>query len=357
MSVNPEVGCWATVAARTGGQLQLRHVFKGPRQDRRRVGLPSLSVELAGVHVQGEVTGDGDPPAIFAQLAARAPSSLGLKLRVYRNYLYPQFGRVVGIEDLVIGDPHFDRNFIVKSNDTHYAKLWLNEQIRHFILSAPDYCFEIEALRVTATSHRADDPAQLEAALWACAHLARRGLELSHELDRLTRRLGSTSPQSNEPWLAGSPPHFEFISGGRNVELTIFHGSTGKRGTQRLLSRLWCRRLTSRSDRFVFYADHLPRRERPQLATKLVRCELGALQPPGYLVHSSNDKRLAHRLSEHWSRTITRLAPLLLACTEGAVELIWPGAILREQLLRDAASLCEYFAVEDHGVISAGPYR
>lgn len=353
MSVNPEVACWATVAARTGGQLQLRHIFKGPRQDRRRVGLPSLSAQLAGVHVHGEVTGDGDPPAIFAQLAASAPDSLGLKLRIYRNYLYPQFGRVVGIQDLVIGDPHFDRNFIVKSNDTHYAKLWLSEQIRHFILAAPDYCFEIDGLRVTATSHRADDPAQLEAALWACAHLARRGSELGMELARLTHHLGSTSP-GDQPWLAG---HVEFISGGRKVELTIFHGSTGKRGNRRLLSRLWCRRLTARSDRFVFYADHLPRKERPQLATKLVRCELGTLHPPGYVVHASSGQRLSHRLSEHWSRTITRLAPLLLTCTEGAVELIWPGAILREQLLRDAAGLCEYFAVEDHGVISAGPYR
>lgn len=307
--------------------------------------------------MHGEVTGEGDPPAIFAQLSARAPGSLGLKLRMYRNYLYPQFGRVLGFDDLVIGDPHFDRNFIVKTNDPHYAKLWLSQTVRDFILAAPDYCFEIDSLRVTATSHRADDPAQLEAALWACAHLALRGSELTTELSRLSHQLGNAAAEKSEPWLAGGQPQIEFISGGRKVELSMFYGSTGRRGPKRLLSRLWCRRLTARSDRFVFYADHLPRKERPQLATKLARYDMAARHPPGYVLHASNGERLASRISDRWARTITRLAPLLLTCTEGAVELLWPGAVLGEQILRDGAGLCEYFAVEHHGVISAGPYR
>lgn len=357
MPTNPEVQCWAQVAASTGGQLRLRHIFKGPRQDRKRFGLPSLSVAFDGIHVHGEVTGEGDPPATFAQLSTRVPGSAGLKLRVYRNYLYAQFGRVVGIQDLVLGDPHFDRNFIVKSNDPHYAKLWLSPTARSMMLAAPDYCFEIDSERASATTHLADDPVQLEAGLRALAQLARRSNELSIRMAKLARQLGSEASLDSAPWLSGTSPEFEFISGGRRVFLSIVNAGTGRRAQRRLLSRLSCRRLTARSDRFLCYADHLTRKERPALASKLARCDLGVVHPRGYVVHASNPERLRDRMSEHWARTITRLSPLVLSCSDAAVELLWPGAVLEEQKLRDAAGLCEYFAVESHGVISAGPYR
>jgi hypothetical protein len=357
VSTNPEIQCWAQVAATLGGQLQLRHIFKGPRQDRRRFGLPSLTVDIDGISVHGEVTGEGDPPATFAHLSVRVPGSTGLKVRVYRNYLYSQFGRVVGVQDLVLGDAHFDRNFVVKSNDPHYAKLWLSPSARKTMVAAPDYNFEIDGERATGNTHLADDPVQLEAALRAMAELARHGGELTYRVTRVAKLLGSEAVIDSSPWFEGTPPEFDFISGGRKVSLSIVHGSTGRRGQRRLLSRLWCRRLTARSDRFLFYSDHLPRKERPILATKLARCDLGSVHPPGYVVHASNPERLRNRMNEHWARTITRLAPLVLSCSEAAVEMVWPGAILQEQRLRDAAGLCEYFAVESRGVVSSGPYR
>lgn len=357
MSTNPEVQCWAQVAANLGGQLNLRHIFKGPRQDRRRFGLPSLSIEIDGISVQGEVTGEGDPPATFANLSTRVPGAVGLKLRVYRNYLYSQFGRVVGVQDLVLGDPHFDRNFVVKSNDPHYAKLWLSPAARKVMVGAPDYCFEIDSERASGTTHLADDPVQLEAAFRAMAELARHGKELNNKVARVARLLGSEAVLDPAPWLSGNIPEFEFISGGRKVSLSIVHAGTGRRGMRRLLSRLWCRRLTARSDRFLFYSDHLPRKERPVLASKLARCDLGEVHPAGYVVHASNPERLRKRVNEHWARTITRLSPLVLNCSEAAVEMVWPGAVLQEQRLRDAAGLCEYFAVESRGVVSSGPYR
>ena len=356
MSTNSEVVCWAKVAAAVGGRLQVQHIFKGPKQDRKRFGLPSLSVEIDGVSVHGEVTGEGDPPTTFAQLNAAVPGSAGLKLRIYRNYLYAQFGRVVSIQDLVLGDPHFDRNFIVKSNDPHYARLWISPAARAMMLAAPDYCFEIDNQRATATTHLADDPVQLEAALHTLALFARYGSELTSRVTNLAWRLGSDTQMNQEPWLAGAAPEFEFISGGRRVALLIVHARTGRRGRQRLLSRLWCRRLTARSDRFLLYADHLGRKDRPAMAGKLARCDLGKFHPKGYIVHSSNPERLRARLTQHWGRMISQLSPLVLSCSQVAVELVWPGAILQEQTLRDAANLCEYFAVEKRGTTS-GPYR
>ena len=93
------------------------------------------------------------------------------------------------------------------------------------------------------------------------------------------------------------------------------------------------------------------------MASKLARCDLGSGHPAGYVVHASNPERLRKRVNEHWARSITRLAPLVLSCSEAAVEMVWRGAVLQEQRLRDAAVLCEYFAVESRGVVSSGPYR
>lgn len=357
MSTNPEVQCWAKVAAKTGGHLHVRHIFRGPRQDRRRFGLPSIRAEINGVSVQGEVTGEGDPPATFANLSAWVPGAVGLKLRVYKNYLYSQFSRVAGVRDFVLGDPHFDRNFVVKSSDPHYARLWLSPAVRKMMVGAPDYCFEIDSEHASGTTHLADDAQQLEAALRTIAELARHGAVLNEQVARVAKQLGSDSALDASPWFTGLSPEFEFISGGRKVSMNIMHARTGRRGAQRLLSRLWCRRLTARSDRFLFYSDHLPRRERPALANKLARCDLGAVHPPGYVVHASNPERLKKRVSEHWSKAITRLAPLVLSCSEAAVEMVWAGAVLHEQRMRDAADLCEYFAVESRGVLSSGPYR
>ncbi len=308
-----------------------------------------MEVVIHGVSLQGEVTGEGDPPSTFAQLSARVPGAAGLQLRIYRNYAASQVGRVISSEDLVTGVPHFDRNFIMKATDPNYARIWVTANARNAMLAAPDYSFEIDSGRVTASSHHADDPAQLEAALHALAFIAKRGHELSAQITTLASRLGSDSTIDEQPWLDGANPEFEFISGGRRVSLTIEHGKTGRRGARRLLSRLWCRRLTARSDRFTFYADHLMRKERPLLASKLARCDLGSLHPAGYIVHASNHERLEMRLGERWVSAIRRLSPLVLSCSEAAVELVWPGAVLSEQRLRDAA--------EQHGVVARGPYR
>ncbi len=349
--------CWSEVAERTGAKLQVRHVFKGPRQARKRFGLPSLNCDIAGVRVHGEVTGEGDPPETVAHLSASAPSAVGLKLRIYRNFLVAHLGRGVGIQDLVTGNPHFDRNFIVKSNDPAYARTWLTAESRQAMLAAPDFAFEVENGRVTASSYRAHDPAQLEAALRAVAFLAKRGEELTSQVRNLAKRLRSDTPIADTIWLEGGGPEFEFISGGRRVSLAIEHGRTGRRGERRLLSRLWCRRLTDRSDRFVFFADSLARKDRPAVAGKLARAHLGELGPSGYLIHASNHERLLERLSEPWARALTKLAPLIFSCTEAEVELVWAGARMREQELRSAAALCEHFAIENHEGVTKGPYR
>lgn len=357
MSTNPEVTCWSLVAAKTGGQLRIRHIFRGPRQARKRFGLPTLEAVIAGIRVRGEVTGEGDPPATFSQLSAPVPSAPGLKLRIYRSYLVPQFGRGTGVENLVTGSPHFDRNFIVRANDPHYAKVWLTAKAKEAMLSAPDYAFEVDGGRVTASSSRADDPQQLEAALHAVAYLARRGTELGKEIRRLAKRLHSDNELVDGPWLEAAGLEFEFISGGRRISMAIEHASTGRRGPRRLVTRLWCRRLAARSDRFVFYQDHLSRRERPAIASKLARCQLGPQHPPGFIVHASSRDRLEQKLSDSWSRTLGRLGPLVFSCSAAAVELVLPGAVLSEQRLRDAAGLCEYFAIEQQDVVSKGPYR
>jgi hypothetical protein len=354
---NPEVESWSKVARALGASLHIRHIYVGPRNRRTRFGLPSLTASIGGAEVVGEVSGEGDPPATFANLSVRVPGAARLSMRVYRSYVYPQIGRVLGAEDVVVGDPHFDRTFIVKSSDPYDARLWLPPEVRRFISQAPDFCFDVDSERATASSHRCDDPAQIESAMRALAALAQTGRRLDDGWNRLGKRLDAAHEERQAPWLSESSPTMTFTSGGREMILDIAHRATGQSRKVRLLTRLQCRRLSTRRDRFVLYRDVLARKDRPRLASKLARSALGSLHPKGFVVHAGNLRHLEERLEGRWIRAFESLQPLVLTCTEALVELWWPGAVFDEQRIRLSAELCEHFATDAHLIAPSGPYR
>jgi hypothetical protein len=354
---NPEVESWAGVARALSTSLQIRHIYVGPRANRKRFGLPSIRATIAGKSVVGEVSGEGDPPATFANLSVRVPGSSKLTMRIYRSFVYPQIGRVIGSEDVIVGDPHFDRSFIVKSSDPHDARLWLSQEVRSFIAQAPDFCFDVDCERATATSHRCDDAIQIESAMRALAAIACGSQRLDENWKRLARRLGAPRETRTSPWLSGDAPTMTFTSGGRQIALDIGYRSIGRRGKSRLLTRLRCRRVTTRRDRFVFFSDRLGRKDRPHLAARLARCDLQGTHPSGFVVHSGNSDRLKQRLQGRWIRAVESVQPLALVCAEDFVELWWAGAIFDEQKVRNAAELCEHFAHETDPITPSGPYR
>lgn len=64
---------------------------------------------------------------------------------IYRKGLFSGLGKMLGIQDVEVGDPEFDEAFIIKGN--HEAKvraLFANESIRDLLREQPEVWFELK---------------------------------------------------------------------------------------------------------------------------------------------------------------------------------------------------------------------
>lgn len=76
----------------------------------------------------------------------RAPYSNkdGFKFRFYRKGVFSEIGKLLGFQDVEVGYPDFDDNFIIKGNDTDkLLQLFSNSQIRQLIEMQPNIYFEV----------------------------------------------------------------------------------------------------------------------------------------------------------------------------------------------------------------------
>jgi len=64
---------------------------------------------------------------------------------IYPEGLFSTFGKILGMQDIIIGFPEFDKKFIIKSNNPDkIKKLLQNEEIRNLIKQQPDIHFEVK---------------------------------------------------------------------------------------------------------------------------------------------------------------------------------------------------------------------
>ncbi|MCJ8330071.1 MAG: DUF3137 domain-containing protein [Lentisphaeria bacterium] len=67
-----------------------------------------------------------------------------LQFKIYRESIFSPIGKMLGFQDVIIGDPLFDDSFIIKSNNEEKIKQLLNDDsLKSLITKVPDICFEI----------------------------------------------------------------------------------------------------------------------------------------------------------------------------------------------------------------------
>lgn len=95
-----------------------------------------LTGEMRGrtLSVYAYTTGSGKQRQSWCALAVPAKNPRDLKLRISGENIFTRAGRVLGIEDVAIGDEAFDRQFYVKSNDAAYARVALIPEVRTRLL-------------------------------------------------------------------------------------------------------------------------------------------------------------------------------------------------------------------------------
>lgn len=70
----------------------------------------------------------------------------GLRFTVYRKGVFSELGKYLGMQDVEVGHPEFDRDFIIQGNDaTKLRQIFSNARIRELIAAQPRIHFEIKA--------------------------------------------------------------------------------------------------------------------------------------------------------------------------------------------------------------------
>ena len=121
----------AGVAGRLGLELRRRPATLGFE--------PSPTVE--GRHRDRQVrffnftTGSGKSRTTWSAVSAAIGSAGGFALELAPETFLSRIGIALGMQDIKVGDPEFDRAFVVRSNDPAYASAALLPEIRARLLS------------------------------------------------------------------------------------------------------------------------------------------------------------------------------------------------------------------------------
>ena len=89
------------------------------------------------------VVSNGKSSVTYTRMRALYVNPDGFRFTVYRKGLFSDMGKWFGMQDLVIGDEEFDRDFILKSNsEVKLRQLLSQPRIRELIARQPDIHFE-----------------------------------------------------------------------------------------------------------------------------------------------------------------------------------------------------------------------
>lgn len=87
----------------------------------------------------------GHSHVVLTRLRAPYVNPSGFRFTVYRKSLFSGLGKFFGMQDIEVGDPQFDDDFIVKATDDFKVREFLaNERIRGLLASEKDVNFTVK---------------------------------------------------------------------------------------------------------------------------------------------------------------------------------------------------------------------
>ena len=91
------------------------------------------------------IISSGKSSTTYTRMRAPFINLNNFHFKIHRSGFFSEFGKALGMQDIVIGYEDFDEDFIIKSNNEEKIKQLLsNEKIRSLIQSQPQINFEIK---------------------------------------------------------------------------------------------------------------------------------------------------------------------------------------------------------------------
>jgi hypothetical protein len=87
----------------------------------------------------------GKSTIIYTRMRAPYVNRDGFRFNIYRKNIFSWIGKLLGVNDIEIGDSFFDDEFIIQGEPEHLVRsLLTNGEIRRLIQSQPDIHFQVK---------------------------------------------------------------------------------------------------------------------------------------------------------------------------------------------------------------------
>jgi hypothetical protein len=87
----------------------------------------------------------GKSSMTYTRIRAPYTNPDGFQFRIYRRGIFSNLGKLLGMQDVTVGYPAFDDEFIIQGNDeAKLRRLFANKKIRDLIDRQPDVQFSVQ---------------------------------------------------------------------------------------------------------------------------------------------------------------------------------------------------------------------
>ena len=128
---------WQQLCKEIGAEYINNGIWKGDKVLARvqewRITLDTYTVSTGKSHVT------------YTRMRAPYVNADGFRFKIYRKNIFSGIGKYFGMQDLEVGYPEFDNDFIIKGNDESKVRsLFMNDKIRALIQQQPSISLEVK---------------------------------------------------------------------------------------------------------------------------------------------------------------------------------------------------------------------
>jgi len=125
---------WRQLSEEIGAEVVQGGFWKGGSKVKAHVGPWTVTLDL---------NNDGESQS--TRIRAPYVNPEGFRFTIYRKGFFSDLGKLLGMQDIEVGDPEFDEAFIIKGNDEgKVCSLFANPKIRQMILAQPKIRLEVK---------------------------------------------------------------------------------------------------------------------------------------------------------------------------------------------------------------------
>lgn len=334
---------WIETAERVGGQFAPP---SGPWYNRGPMTI-QVTLEAVEILVDHYTVHTGQAAVTYTRLRAKPPVAKDFTLKIYKSGVLSQLGKSLGFQDIKLGDPDFDRAFVVKSNDESLARSWISPASRSLIAQLRPYTFslgkgELKALRVGIEK----DTFLLESAIRATGELGNSGARILSSWRSAAEVLGGQLSESGVFGHDGALS-IHITRGGVPIVIDATRQGAPLLPKEQTYTRVRGRLLTEGVERYEIMRGEAPG------ASRGMRPVEGASLPDEYRARSEAPGVTRDRLSPVVCSRLGRAAPDAVYSEEEYISLFFVGPQIEVERLRAAVDI----AAELCAPHAPGPYR